>query len=88
VYFARLWAIVTAAPRDPEARRFVIGVVVAFLPAVVIGVLFRDFIKGVLFNPLVVCATLILGGFVLIVIDTLRLEVRETDATRFPLRCT
>ncbi|KAA2242075.1 undecaprenyl-diphosphate phosphatase [Salinarimonas soli] len=85
VYFARLWAIAVALPRDPAARRFVIGVLVAFLPAVFIGVLARDFIKGVLFNPFLVCCTLIAGGLVLIVVDGLRLEVRERDATRFPL---
>jgi len=85
VYFGRLWGIAIAVPHSVEARRFVLGILVAFLPAVAIGVLFRDFIKGVLFNPLVVCATLIIGGFVLIVIDRLRLEVRESDATRFSL---
>jgi undecaprenyl-diphosphatase len=74
-----------AAPRDPDARRFVLGVLIAFLPAVIVGVLFRDFIKGVLFNPLLVCCTLIIGGLLLIVVDGLRLEVRETDATRFSL---
>ncbi len=85
VYFARLLAIAKALPHDPQARRFVIGVLVAFLPAVVIGVLARDFIKGVLFNPFLVCCTLIAGGLILIVVDGLRLEVRERDATRFPL---
>lgn len=85
VYFARLWAIAAALPRDPDARRFVIGVLIAFLPAVVVGVLARDFIKGVLFNPLLVCCTLILGGLVLVILDGLRLEAHETDATRFSL---
>jgi undecaprenyl-diphosphatase len=85
VYFAKLWRIALAVPTDPDARRFVIGVLVAFLPAVAIGVLFREFIKAVLFNPLVVCSTLILGGLVLIAIDGLRLEAREREATRFPL---
>jgi undecaprenyl-diphosphatase len=85
VYFARLWNIAVAVPHDPNARRFVIGVLVAFLPAVVVGLLARDFIKGVLFNPFLVCCTLIAGGLVLIVIDGLRLEVKERDATRFPL---
>jgi undecaprenyl-diphosphatase len=85
VYFLRLWRIAVAVPRDPDARRFVIGVIVAFLPAAVIGVLLRDFIKGVLFNPFLVCCTLIAGGLVLIVIDDLRFSREQTDATRFPL---
>jgi undecaprenyl-diphosphatase len=85
VYFARLWRIAIAIPRDSDARRFALGVIVAFLPAALIGVLLRDFIKGVLFNPFLVCCTLISGGLVLMVIDDLRFSREETDATRFPL---
>jgi undecaprenyl-diphosphatase len=85
VYFGRLWRITMATPKDPDARRFVIGVLVAFLPAAVIGVLLRNFIKDVLFNPVVVCCTLIAGGLVLMVIDDVRLERRYDDATRFSL---
>ena len=84
-YFARLWAIAVALPHDPKARRFVVGVLVAFLPAAVVGVLARDFILGVLFDPRVVCTTLILGGFVLLAIDRARLPQRHEEATRFPL---
>ena len=85
VYFMRLWRIAVATPRDPEARRFVLGVLIAFLPAAVIGVLLRGFIKDVLFNPFLVCCTLIAGGLVLMVIDELPLAKKHTDATRYPL---
>ena len=85
VYFGRLWQIALAVPGDAEARRFVLGVLIAFLPAVVVGVLLRDVIKGVLFNAPLVCCTLIAGGLVLLLIDDLRLEPRHKDATRFPL---
>jgi undecaprenyl-diphosphatase len=85
VYFMRLWRIALAIPGDPDARRFVLGVLLAFLPAAVIGVFLRSFIKDVLFNPLVVCCMLIAGGLVLIVIDELRLRERYHEATRFPL---
>src|SRR5262245_64847625 len=37
VYAGRLWNIAKALPTDPQARRFVIGVLLAFLPAAVIG---------------------------------------------------
>src|SRR5688500_15842183 len=59
VYFARLWAIATALPSDPDARRFVIGVLLAFLPAALIGAAAHGFIKGVLFNVWIVCTMLI-----------------------------
>jgi Amt family ammonium transporter len=39
VYFRRLWTLATRWPFDPEARRFLIGLLVAFAPAVVIGFL-------------------------------------------------
>jgi undecaprenyl-diphosphatase len=86
VYFRRLLAIAAALPHDPDARRFVVGVVIAFLPAAAIGAVLHGFIKSVLFNPWIVCFTLILGGFVLLVVDRLSFETRYRDATRFPLR--
>src|SRR3954465_2432248 len=49
VYFMRLLNIALAAPGDRDARRFILGVLIAFLPAAVIGVLLRGFIKDVLF---------------------------------------
>jgi undecaprenyl-diphosphatase len=85
VYFARLWKIALGMFDDPAARRFVIGVLVAFLPAMIIGYLARDFIKGTLLNPWIVCFTLISGGAVLLWIDQLTLKPRFTDATAFPL---
>lgn len=87
VYAARLWNIARAVPSDPDARRFVLGVLIAFLPAAIIGALAHDFIKTVLFEtPLVVCLALILGGIALLWIDKLELETRYTDAMKFPLK--
>src|SRR5688572_7062367 len=85
VYFNKLWSIAKALPHDPMARHFVIGVLIAFLPAALIGAVLHGFIKEVLFNPWIVCVTLIVGGFVLLVIDRMPLEATKTDATRFPL---
>jgi undecaprenyl-diphosphatase len=85
VYFRRLVDIAIRLPSDPAARRFVVGVLVAFLPAAIIGALAHGFIKEVLFNPFIVCITLIAGGLVLLVVDELDLQVRHDDATTFPL---
>ena len=85
VYFGRLWTIAAALPTSAEARNFVLGVVVAFIPAAIIGVLARSFIKDVLFNPWVVCFALITGGLVLMIIDALPLKPTRDDATKFPL---
>ena len=85
VYFRRLAAIALAAPSNAQARSFIIGVIVAFLPAAVIGAALHGFIKGVLFNPLIVCIALIVGGVILLIVDELPLERRYSDATAFPL---
>lgn len=85
VYFGKLWSIAMSLPSSAESRRFVLGVLIAFLPAAILGALLHGIIKGVLFNPFLVCCTLIAGGLILLVIDDLDLEVREDDATRFPL---
>lgn len=85
VYFRRLLDIALRLRTDPSARRFVLGVLIAFLPAAVIGAVLHGFIKTVLFNPFLVCCALIAGGLVLMVVDELELEVKYEDATTFTL---
>ena len=85
VYFKKLWRMLLASPRDPKARNFLIGVIVAFLPAALIGAVLHSFIKGVLFNPLIVCIALVVGGFILLFVEELPIERRHKDATEFPL---
>jgi undecaprenyl-diphosphatase len=63
----------------------VAGIVIAFLPAAVIGATFHGFIKGVLFEtPALICTTLIIGGIILFLIDRMQLEPKYTDAMQFP----
>jgi undecaprenyl-diphosphatase len=85
IYFSKLWNIALGMFSNPEDRRFVIGVLVAFLPAAVIGALFGSLIKSYLFNPWVVCFSLIVGGAILLWVDQLDHNPHEFDATKFPL---
>jgi undecaprenyl-diphosphatase len=85
VYFNRLWAVAKALPTSAEARNFVLGVLIAFLPAAIVGFFALKFIKSVLFNPWIVCFTLIMGGLVLIIIDALPLKEKHQDAMKFSL---
>jgi undecaprenyl-diphosphatase len=85
IYFGRLWRLALGFFTDPAARRFVIGVLIAFLPAAVIGALAHDFIKGVLFNPWIICFSLIVGGAILLWIDQLDLRPRYIDAEKYSL---
>ncbi len=87
VYFAKLWQVFSTAHRDPAAMRFIVSVLLAFLPAVVIGVLAHDFIKTVLFEtPRLIAIMLILGGIVLLFIDRIAPTPVCHDATALPLR--
>jgi len=87
VYFNRLWELATRWPFDPEARRFLTGLLVAFLPAMVIGFLAYDFIKTVLFEtPAVICVALIVGGLLLLLLDRMKKVPRYLEADRYPIR--
>lgn len=87
VYLRRLWTLATRWPFDPEARRFLIGLMLAFLPAVVIGFFAYDFIKTVLFEtPTVICVALIVGGVLLLLLDRMKKAPVYLEADRYPLR--
>jgi undecaprenyl-diphosphatase len=86
LYFGKLWKQVISLPSDPEARKFALTVIVAFLPSVVLGLLLHDFIKAVLFDsPQVQCISLILGGIVLLFIDRLAPRATAYDPFKLPL---
>lgn len=85
VYFGKLWRIFLGMFSDPTARRFVIGVLVAFLPAAVIGAALHSIIKEYLFNVWVVCFMLIAGGAVLLWVDQLDLRPKYRDIMQFSL---
>jgi undecaprenyl-diphosphatase len=86
VYSAKLLRLLIDLPSDPRSRRFVLAVLVAFLPAAVIGAGAHKYIKEFLFeSPTLVCVTLIVGGVVLLAVDKMRLEPRYHDAMDFSL---
>jgi undecaprenyl-diphosphatase len=66
LYFQKLWATARGLATERQAQHFTLNVLVGFLPAAVLGVLFIGFIKQVLFNPIVVAASFVLGGFVIL----------------------
>ncbi len=66
VYWQRLRDTLLQLPSSAQARRFALNVLIAFLPAVVLGLLFGKAIKAHLFTPAVVASTFILGGFIIL----------------------
>ena len=86
VYARRLLDLAQAARHDPGARRFLSGVLLAFLPAVVAGVALHGFIKTVLFEtPALVAVMLIAGGILLLWVDRRPDEPVYPEATGLPL---
>ncbi len=66
VYWQKIHSTIVALPRQPKARRLAINVVLGFLPAVVLGLVFGKMIKEHLFTPVVVASTFIIGGFIIL----------------------
>ena len=85
IYFGRLWALATHMFTQWAAARFVIGILLAFLPAAVIGALAASYIKSHLFDVRVVCISFIVGGFVLLGVDRMNLQPRYFESTAFAL---
>lgn len=86
LYLGRLVRVFAAAPRDAGARRTILAVLLAFLPAAALGVALHDVIKTVLFEtPALIAVMLILGGIVLLVVDRLPLRPRVREAEAMPL---
>ncbi|HEY1458915.1 MAG TPA: undecaprenyl-diphosphate phosphatase [Casimicrobiaceae bacterium] len=63
---ARLWKVIRGLPNDASAQRFAINLLVAFMPAALLGLAFGSAIKAHLFAPLPVAAAFIVGAFVIL----------------------
>src|SRR5512141_224377 len=85
IYFGRIWSLATNMFTQWAAARFIIGVLLAFLPAAVVGAFAYPIIKAYLFDVRIVCVALIVGGFILLWIDRLDLKPRYHEATTFTL---
>ncbi|HET8876978.1 MAG TPA: undecaprenyl-diphosphate phosphatase [Casimicrobiaceae bacterium] len=66
---ARLIGVVSGLGSDPVAQRFVVNLIVAFIPAAVLGLLFAKAIKRHLFAPLPVALAFIAGALVILWVE-------------------
>lgn len=69
VYWEKITSTVVALPTQRLARRFVLNVLIAFVPAVILGLLFGKAIKAHLFTPTVVASSFIIGGFIILWVE-------------------
>ena len=84
-YRERISAVVTGFGPDPVARRFALAVLVAFLPAAVLGVLFGGQIKAVLFRPVPVALAFIVGGVIILWVERRQRAWRVDSMDRLTL---
>jgi undecaprenyl-diphosphatase len=68
-YRSKLLSVITDFTSSPVARRLVLNLVIAFLPAAALGVLFGKMIKRVLFKPVPVALAFVVGAVVIIVVE-------------------
>ena len=66
VYWQKIRSTLIALPTEKQAQAFALNVLIAFVPAVVLGLLFGKAIKANLFTPVVVASTFIIGGFIIL----------------------
>ncbi|MFG6458654.1 undecaprenyl-diphosphate phosphatase [Roseateles sp. BYS96W] len=69
-YRERLKRTVTGIAREPQARRFALNVLIAFIPAVVLGLAFGKYIKAHLFHPVPVAMAFIIGGLIILWVES------------------
>ncbi|SEI20961.1 undecaprenyl-diphosphate phosphatase [Pseudomonas fuscovaginae UPB0736] len=62
----KIFTVVRDLPKQRSAQRFTVNLLVAFMPAVVLGVLFKEVIATYLFNPITVASALVVGGVIIL----------------------
>ena len=70
LYRQRIWDVIVGLPTKPDARRFALMLILAFIPAAFAGFFLADFVKSVLYDSLLVIAlALLLGGVAILLIE-------------------
>nr|MCU0479682.1 undecaprenyl-diphosphate phosphatase [Anaerolineae bacterium] len=68
-YFSDIRKQVMTVHKDPSVQRLWLNIIIAAIPAAILGFLLRDFIKATFFNPLTIAITLIIGGVLFILLE-------------------
>jgi undecaprenyl-diphosphatase len=89
VYWGKFWDVLIGLPSRPQARQFVLNVVVAFLPSAILGVAIIKVINGFLLDPQralpVIAATWIVGGIIILLFERIAPVPRYLDGDNLPL---
>jgi undecaprenyl-diphosphatase len=68
-YRLKFWRAAAGLVREPTARRFVTNLIVAFIPAAVLGLAFGRLIKAYLFHAVPVALAFIVGGIIILWVE-------------------
>lgn len=79
-YWGEIWQQIRSVRTDTSTQRLWLYILVAFIPAAVIGILLREWIKEVLFSPVVVAASLIIGGVIILLVERFLMPPAKVDA--------
>jgi undecaprenyl-diphosphatase len=89
VYWRKFWDVTVGLPSDPKARQFAANVIIAFLPAAVLGAVLIKFINGVLLDPAralpVIGVSWLLGGILILVLERIAPRPRWAGSDNLPL---
>jgi len=89
IYFQTFWQALIHLPSSPDARRFALSVIVAFLPAAVAGVLVKKWLDSTLLNPAlampIIAATWFIGGVIILLLERMAPKARYFDGERLPI---
>lgn len=89
IYFQKFWTVLITLPTSAESRRFAGGVVLAFLPAAVAGVLMAHQINAVLLNPViampVIAISWVAGGLMILLFERIAPPARFMSGDQLPL---
>jgi undecaprenyl-diphosphatase len=90
IYFQKFWRVLVTLPSSTQSRNFAIGVIVAFLPAAVVGVLLAKHINAVLLNPdiamPVIAISWMAGGLLILLFERIAPVPRFIDSDALPLK--
>jgi undecaprenyl-diphosphatase len=85
LYRQKIWDVVIGLPTKPEARRFALAIILAFIPAVIAGLFLADFVKGVLYESLALIGwALLIGGVIMLIVERLTPKAGIIDAQLTP----
>src|ERR1700759_598519 len=89
IYFQVFWKALIGLPSSAEARRFALGLILALLPSVVMGLALKKFLDNVLLNPATampfIAGCWIVGGIIILVFERIAPKARWFEGDKLPL---